>query len=91
MNTKTMVLAASLVLSLSGAAWAQTRAGGGSAEGNVNNPGSVKSNSEKANEAVTGSATGPAGDARIVPGTGTSGSSVGPDAGTSTVGGAPAR
>ena len=57
MQTKTLALAASLILSLTGASFAQTPAGGGSAEGNVNNPGSVKSNSEKAMERSTGSAT----------------------------------
>ncbi|TXM66548.1 MULTISPECIES: hypothetical protein [Methylobacterium] len=57
MRTKTFAIAASLVLSLSGAALAQTAAGSGSTEGNMNNPGSVKSNSEKGS---TGSATGAA-------------------------------
>lgn len=55
---KTLVLAGALSLALSGAAFAQKPAGGGSAEGNMNNPGSVKSNSEKAMERSTGSATG---------------------------------
>ena len=58
MSTKTAAIAAALVLSLSGSAWAQTPAGGGSAEGNMNSPGSVKSNSEKGMERSTGSATG---------------------------------
>lgn len=58
MVTKTLALSAALVLSLGGAALAQTPAGGGSAEGNLNNPGSVKSNSEKMDERTTGSATG---------------------------------
>ena len=57
MQTKTIALAASLILSLTGASFAQTPAGGGSAEGNLNNPGSVKSNSEKSMERSTGSAT----------------------------------
>ena len=58
MRTKTFAIATSLILSLTGAAFAQTPAGGGSATGNMNNPGSVKSNSEKADERMTGSATG---------------------------------
>ena len=58
MRTKTFAIAASLVLSLSGSALAQTAAGGGSTEGNMNNPGSVKSNTEKGMEGSTGSATG---------------------------------
>ena len=57
MSTKTVAIAAAMVLSLSGAAWAQTAAGG-SAEGNMNSPGSVKSNSEKDMERSTGSGTG---------------------------------
>lgn len=61
MHTKTVALAASLILSLTGASLAQTPAGGGSAEGNMNNPGSVKSNSEKSMERSTGSATSGAG------------------------------
>ena len=43
---KTLALAAALSFAVAGAALAQTPAGGGSAEGNMNNPGSVKSNSE---------------------------------------------
>ena len=58
MTTKTVLIVAALALPLTGAAWAQTPAGGGSAEGNMNSPGSVKSNSEKAMERSTGSATG---------------------------------
>lgn len=57
MSTKTLTLAASLALALTGSAFAQTAAGGGSAEGNMNNPGSVKSNSEKGMERSTGSTT----------------------------------
>jgi len=57
MRTKTLALAASLALALTGSAFAQTPAGGGAAEGNMNNPGSVKSNSEKGMERSTGSAT----------------------------------
>ncbi|WP_267428262.1 hypothetical protein [Methylobacterium sp. GC_Met_2] len=44
---KTLALAAVLSFAVADAALAQTPAGGGSAEGNMNNPGSVKSNSEK--------------------------------------------
>ncbi|WP_336488813.1 hypothetical protein [Methylobacterium nigriterrae] len=58
MSTKSIALAAAMALSLSGAAWAQTPAGGGRTEGNMNNPGSVKSNTEKGMERSTGSATG---------------------------------
>ena len=58
MRTTTLALAASITLALSGATFAQTAAGGGSAEGNMNSPGSVKSNSEKGMERSTGSATG---------------------------------
>lgn len=47
MNTKLVTFFAAATLSLTGAAWAQTPVGGGSAEGNMNSPGSVKSNSEK--------------------------------------------
>ena len=65
MHTKTLALAATLFLSLTGSSFAQTPAGGGSAEGNLNNPGSVKSNSGKAMERSTGSATG---GAAAVPG-----------------------
>lgn len=57
MRTKTFALATSLALALTGSAFAQTPAGGGSTEGNMNNPGSVKSNSEKGMERTTGSAT----------------------------------
>jgi len=58
MTIKALTLATSLTLALTGAALAQTAAGGGSTEGNMNNPGSVKSNSEKGMERSTGSATG---------------------------------
>jgi hypothetical protein len=74
MRTTTLTLAASLALALTGSAFAQTPAGGGSTEGNMNNPGSVKSNSEKGMERSTGSATmapdGAAGST-MAPGTGT--------------------
>ena len=66
MSIKTFVVAGSLALALTGSAFAQNAAGGGSATGNMNNPGSVKSNSEKAMErtgapAATGSTMAPAG------------------------------
>ena len=47
MSIKTVALATAITLSLTVGAIAQTAAGSGSAEGNMNNPGSVKSNSEK--------------------------------------------
>ena len=69
MQSKTLALAATLTLALSGAALAQTPAGGGIAEGNMNNPGSVKSNSEKAAERTgsmgTGAAPGTSGGPRV--------------------------
>ncbi|QIJ77584.1 hypothetical protein GU700_03220 [Methylobacterium sp. NI91] len=91
MQSKTFTLAAALTLALSGAALAQTPAGGGSAEGNMNNPGSVKSNSEKAMERSTGSATGTAtgnGMAPAAPGAAgsTSGGSMGTSGGAGTSG-----
>lgn len=61
MGTKILALTTALVVSLGGSAFAQAPAGGGSATGNMNNPGSVKSNSEKMDERTTGSATGGAG------------------------------
>ncbi|SDN03329.1 hypothetical protein SAMN05216360_105144 [Methylobacterium phyllostachyos] len=90
MNMKICGLAAALAVALTGAAYAQTAAGGGSATGNMNNPGSVKSNSEKMNERTTGSTTGAptgAAGAATVPGTGTTRPGVGPGGATS----APAR
>ncbi|TXN76160.1 hypothetical protein FV228_01290 [Methylobacterium sp. WL18] len=57
MSIKTIALAAALTVAMSGAAMAQTPAGGGSAEGNMNNPGSVKSSSDKAMETGSGSMT----------------------------------
>jgi hypothetical protein len=57
MSMKTLTLATALTFAVFGAAVAQTAAGGGSAEGNMNNPGSVKSNSEKSMGAGTGSVT----------------------------------
>ena len=47
--------ASTLTVAMAGVAMAQTPAGGGSAEGNMNNPGSVKSNSEKSMETGSGS------------------------------------
>jgi len=90
MNAKTFGLAAALAIALTGTAYAQQPAGGGSATGNMNNPGSVKSNGQKANEATTGSTTGSmtgAAGAATVPGTGTSRPGVGTGANTT----APAR
>ncbi|WP_082317154.1 hypothetical protein [Methylobacterium sp. ARG-1] len=55
MSMKTLTLAAALTLAVSGAAMAQTPVGGGSAEGNMNNPGSVKSSSQKSMETGAGS------------------------------------
>ncbi len=54
MTIRTLTLASTFVLAVSGAAIAQTRAGGGSAEGNMNSPGSVKSESQKMNEGRSG-------------------------------------
>lgn len=91
MRSKTFALAASLVLALSGAASAQTPAGGGATEGNMNNPGSVKSNSEKTMERNTGSATGmapsattgstTANPAMVPPGAGPAGTGMAPGTG----------
>ncbi|WP_336488754.1 hypothetical protein [Methylobacterium nigriterrae] len=77
MHRKSVALAAVLLASLSGAALAQTGAAG-SAEKNLNNPGSVKSNTEKGmpakdGAATTGTATGattaaPSGATRAAPG-----------------------
>ena len=88
MSKKILGLAAAMTLALSGAAYAQKPAGGGSAEGNMNNPGSVKSNTEKMNERsggtgmTTGSTTG-AGGTGMAPGNsmarpGTAGSATAP-------------
>ena len=55
MSIKTIALTAAFSVAMAGAAIAQTPAGGGSAEGNMNNPGSVKSNSEKSMETGSGS------------------------------------
>ena len=90
MNAKSFGLAAVLAIALTVSAYAKTPAGGGSAEGNMNNPGSVKSDSEKMNERTTGSATGSttgAAGAATVPGTGVGSPGVGAGAPTT----APAR
>ena len=58
MMMRTFTLAAALSFAVAGAALAQTPAGGGSAEGNMNNPGSVKSNSEKSMEGSSSMGTG---------------------------------
>ncbi|MDP4022042.1 hypothetical protein Q8W71_05370 [Methylobacterium sp. NEAU 140] len=81
MSKKLLGLAAAMTLALSGAAFAQQPAGGGSATGNMNNPGSVKSNTQKMEERngtgmTTGTTTGAAG-AATVPGTGTARPGVG--------------
>jgi hypothetical protein len=81
MRTTTMTLAAAMILALSGSAFAQTATGGGSAERNMTNPGSVKSNSEKGMERSMGApAGGAAGD--------TTGSTSGHSGGANTSGGA---
>lgn len=85
MCRKIFGLAAIVAVALTGTAYAQTPAGGGSAEGNMNNPGSVKSNSEKMNERATGSATSSTSGAAgvvTVPGTGASSPDVGTGANT---------
>ncbi|GJE49971.1 hypothetical protein GOFOIKOB_3012 [Methylobacterium tardum] len=90
MTIKTFGLAAALAIALTGTAYAQQPAGGGSATGNMNNPGSVKSEGQKATEEATGTSTrAPAGaaGAATVPGTGTARPGVGVGGGTS----APAR
>jgi hypothetical protein len=88
MRMKMYGLAAALAVALTGTAYAQQPAGGGSATGNMNNPGSVKSEGQKATEETTGTSTrSPAAGAATVPGTGTARPGVG--AGGSTT--APAR
>ena len=90
MRIKIYGLVAALAVALTGTAYAQTAAGGGRTEGNMNNPGSVKSSGEKMNERTTGSTTGSttgAVGAGTVPGTGTSRPGVGMGANTT----APAR
>lgn len=89
--TKISILAASIALALISSAYAQTPAGGGKTEGNMNNPGSVKSDSEKAMERSTGSATGgTAGTGTVVAPGGAAGAGAGsavPMGGHSTGGG----
>ena len=86
MRTTTLALAATFALSLTGAAFAQTPAGNGRTEGNMNNPGSVKSDSEKGMERTGGGAatgmTAPAGG-----GAATTGSTSGHSGGANTSGG----
>lgn len=78
MNTKILGLAAAVAIALTGTAYAQQPAGGGSATGNMNNPGSVKSEGQKAAEETTGTSTrSPATGAAAVPGTGTARPGVG--------------
>ena len=87
MQTKTLAMAAVFMLTLGGAALAQTPAGG-SAERNLNNPGSVKSNSEKMDERATGPATSGVTNSTgstMAPGVG--GTSAAPTAGHSSGGG----
>lgn len=93
MQIKTFAAAAALAVSLSGAAFAQTAAGGTSAEGNMNNPGSVKSNSEKAmGGAATGAGVGTTGStaapgmARDVPSNATPGAPAGSNGGNAATG-----
>ncbi|MCJ2050675.1 hypothetical protein [Methylobacterium sp. J-070] len=56
MSIRNLSLAAVMLLAASAPALAQTAAGGGSAEGNMNNPGSVKSDSEKMTSGQGGAA-----------------------------------
>ena len=91
MSMKTFTLAAALMFAVSGAALAQTPTGGGKAEGNMNNPGSVKSESEKSMErtesAGTGSmGTGMAPGASGGPSTATTGSAAGSTGGNAVTG-----
>ncbi|MEL6063403.1 MULTISPECIES: hypothetical protein [unclassified Methylobacterium] len=69
MLTRTLSLATLFSLALSGSVFAQTPAGGGRTEVNMNNPGSVKSNSEKAAERTgstgSGMAPGTSGGPRV--------------------------
>ena len=90
MTMKVIALAGSLAIALTGSALAQTPAGGGSAEGNMNNPGSVKSNSEKTMErsgapASTGSTMAPAGQSGG-PSTATTGAPAGSTGGNAVTG-----
>ena len=88
MSIKTFGLAAALAVALTGTTYAQQPAGDGSATGNMNNPGSVKSEGQKATEETTGTSTrSPAAGAATVPGTGTARPGVGGGGSTA----APAR
>jgi len=83
MNMKIWGLVAAVAIASTGTAYAQQPAGGGSATGNMNNPGSVKSEGQKATEETIGMSTrSPAAGAAAVPGTGTARPGVG--AGTTT-------
>ena len=83
MRTTTISLETAMILALSGSAFAQTATGGGSAERNMTNPGSVKSNSEKGMERSMGTtAPGTAGAAGD-----TTGSTSGHSGGANTSGG----
>ena len=87
MPMKTFALAAALTFTVAGAALAQTPAGGDSAEGNMNNPGSVKSNSEKSMETGAGSmGTGMAPGTSGGPRVDTSGAPAGSGSGNGTTG-----
>ncbi|ACL56339.1 hypothetical protein [Methylobacterium nodulans] len=74
MQTKRMALAGAMIVAIGGAALAQGTTAPGSAERNLNNPGSVKSNAEKGmpERDATGVApgTGPAATGTVT-GTGT--------------------
>lgn len=65
MSTRTLAVSTLFAFALSGAALAQTPAGGGSAEGNMNNPGSVKSSTQKAMEGTAGVASETGGGAGV--------------------------
>ncbi|WP_019903707.1 hypothetical protein [Methylobacterium sp. 77] len=92
MAIKTLAVAAALTVSLAGSAFAQTAAGGGSAEGNMNSPGSVKSNTEKGMERMDGSASGTGANttgstmSRDVPSNATPGAPGGPSSGNAATG-----
>ena len=77
MTIRTLSLAAVMTVAITGAALAQTPAGGGRSEGNMNNPGSVKSGSDKAMDgraASMGTDMAPARGTCGGPSTGTAGS-----------------
>ncbi|GJD36107.1 hypothetical protein [Methylobacterium aerolatum] len=54
MSFKTLAVATTVAILVSGGAIAQTRPGAGSAEGNMNSPGSVKSQEQKMNAGTGG-------------------------------------